>query len=363
MIMIKPETKKQADSFGIIRFISALIICIYHYNKITKGTHDDTNLPFYGAISMLYIYGGRLVELFFIISGFCFVLFSSDKIRNNKITLYKFIVHRWLKIIPAYYLSTLLILFFIFLSDKTVGSYLAGAGGRPNGILDLLLNILCFDFISPINGVAWFLSVNLFCYLVYYLIFKRCVEKNAYHAICLLIVFSTILIFCFGYTSFVSNICRGTSSFGIGCIIAIFNNHIIDIKKRKNIISSLALVSCVIMLIITRVINNNEFVWVIETFFIFPGFTLFITDNEYICSVLSKPRVAFMEKYSFSIYVFQTACMAVEYLIFACINSNVGYSKLEFLTSFMFTILIGIALNEVFIRPTDKLVKKLEDKL
>ena len=42
---IRDKTKNQAKCFGGIRFAAAIIIIIFHYNKLTGGVHDDPNLP------------------------------------------------------------------------------------------------------------------------------------------------------------------------------------------------------------------------------------------------------------------------------------------------------------------------------
>lgn len=75
MKIIKSETKSQADALGLIRFISAIIIIIFQYNKLTGGLRTDTQQPRYSILQLAYTNGGNLVELFFIMSGFCFVLF------------------------------------------------------------------------------------------------------------------------------------------------------------------------------------------------------------------------------------------------------------------------------------------------
>ena len=110
MKTIKLETKSQADTFGLIRFISAIIIIIFHYNKLTGGLHTDTQQPWYSILQLAYTNGGNLVELFFIMSGFCFVLFYRDKVIQGELNFKEFITHRFGRILPSYWLSTILII-------------------------------------------------------------------------------------------------------------------------------------------------------------------------------------------------------------------------------------------------------------
>lgn len=40
---IKRETKLQVDTFALIRFLSAIAIVLYHYNKLTGGMIPTLN--------------------------------------------------------------------------------------------------------------------------------------------------------------------------------------------------------------------------------------------------------------------------------------------------------------------------------
>ena len=51
---IRDKTKNQAKCFGGIRFAAAIIIIIFHYNKLTGGVHDDPNLPLYSILRTLF---------------------------------------------------------------------------------------------------------------------------------------------------------------------------------------------------------------------------------------------------------------------------------------------------------------------
>lgn len=72
---IEQNTKKQANVFGLIRFVCAVAIVLHHYNKLTGGLHSDVRLPLFSILNKAYVHGGGLAELFFMISGFCFILF------------------------------------------------------------------------------------------------------------------------------------------------------------------------------------------------------------------------------------------------------------------------------------------------
>ncbi len=128
LLAIEKETKNQADSFALIRFISAIAIVLYHYNKLTGGAHSDPQLPYYSVLHFIYIHGGKLVELFFVMSGFCFVAFYKDLIMQRAIKFRSFIIHRFLKVIPSYWLATFLIILFGLISRMLLGTTIVGAG-------------------------------------------------------------------------------------------------------------------------------------------------------------------------------------------------------------------------------------------
>lgn len=217
---IEQDTRDQANVFGLIRFVSAIAIVLFHYNKLTGGLHDDTRLPLYSVLHWAYIYGGALVELFFMISGFCFVLFYKDRIEKNLVKPKFFIIHRIGRGIPAYWLATVAIVVFTYISIKALGSTLTGAGRSITDRIYLLpLDVISLNFANPINGVAWFLAVNLLCYAWYYMIlyFLKNDRKNRI-IIAIGIIVSSAFVMRFPGNA-LTNIARGIAAFGLGGVL------------------------------------------------------------------------------------------------------------------------------------------------
>ena len=107
--------KKKLDNLDLLRFVSSICIVLFHYNKFTGTTHSDLNFPFFNIFKYMYVSGGNLVELFFIISGFTFFCIYEDRIRNKKINGKEFLIKRVLRLFPLYWFTT----FFIMLVRKT----------------------------------------------------------------------------------------------------------------------------------------------------------------------------------------------------------------------------------------------------
>ena len=92
------------DSLNGLRGIAALIIVLFHYNKLTGTAHSDVNFPFFRILKIGYTQGGWLVELFFMISGICFYAFYAKKFLDKKVTIGEFLIKRYIKLlnIPAF---------------------------------------------------------------------------------------------------------------------------------------------------------------------------------------------------------------------------------------------------------------------
>lgn len=363
MNKINQATKNQANSFGLIRYTASLAIVLYHYNKLTGSAHNDTNLPWFSILKPFYIHGGELVELFFMISGFCFILFYKDRIENERIGIIRLIIHRYFRILPSYWLSTCLVILFTYLSTQFIGSTITGAGGEVKNALFFLLNVMCLNFTNPINGVTWFLAVNIFCYIWYY--FVLTIERGLKKKI--MIVGSIVgasIFFSFYAESIFANIARGLASFGIGGEIAIINNYLSTKKqdhRRAAILSGIALICTVVGLV--RFVNHSKYLWLIEVYLLFPLIIIFITNCSPIKDYFSKKTFVALGEYSYTIYIFQTAGMILSYMVCKMIGWANWYSPRNLLLTLCCVLVVGIALDVIYEKPIKNHIKNMEGKV
>lgn len=349
--------------FWGIRFAAAIIIIIFHYNKLTGGVHDDPNLPLYSILRPLYVHGGKLVELFFMMSGFCFMLFSAKKIEDRETSFKRFLMHRLCRIMPSYWLSSLLVLLLTKLSILILETTINGTGGNPQKPIAVILNVFCMDFVNPINGVTWFLAVNLICYICYYYLLRLPTTrkiKGLFWMSC--VALSSVEIIILGYSHPLSNLARGLASFGSG-VMAIFNNQIVENDRRKVEIVRVSFV-CLVGISIGLVLLDflQELQWIFEVYILYPSFLLIITNIKKVRNVLSKSPLQKLGKYSFSIYIFQTAGMCICYFVYEIIGVNDWYMTFSFITSIIFVIVFGIVMYFIFEQPINRILKKWEEK-
>lgn len=210
---ISKKMKSQADTFALIRFVAAIAVALFHYNKLTGGPHADTLLPFYSDLRLAYVHGGKLVELFFIISGFCFAAFYKDRIAQGGLRYLRFMTHRFCRVLPSYWLATFAIIILSIASKLLLDSTIAGAGRNFTEWKYLPLNLICLDFANPINGVAWFLAVNLICYGIFYWMFR--VKRAGIELMVAAIIIASFSVYWLEGNA-VQNIARGIASFGVG---------------------------------------------------------------------------------------------------------------------------------------------------
>lgn len=150
-------------------------------------------------------------------SGFCFMLFSAKKIEDRETSFKRFLMHRLCRIMPSYWLSSLLVLLLTKLSILILETTINGTGGNPQKPIAVILNVFCMDFVNPINGVTWFLAVNLICYICYYYLLRLPTTrkiKGLFWMSC--VALSSVEIIILGYSHPLSNLARGLASFGSG---------------------------------------------------------------------------------------------------------------------------------------------------
>lgn len=363
MKTIKSETKRQADTFGLIRFLSSIIIIIFHYNKLTGGLHTDPQQPWYSILQLAYTNGGNLVELFFIISGFCFVLFYRDKVIQGKLNFKEFIMHRLERILPSYWLSTIMIIIFGTLSIEILGSTIVGAGGNVTDLKYLPFNIVCLNFAHPINGVAWFLAVNLICYSYYYVLYYV-VKKNKNYELLFLIasvIGASICVYLLQETSF-QNIARGIAAFGMGMGVAGINNAVIDNRRKQLWIGISSMLLLIMTLCLMRLLIFSKRPWIVEVYVLYPAIIFMVTNITRVKIFLSKPLMKKLGAYSYTIYVFQIAFMVILYFTLGLMGNFNWYSKINFLVALGTLIGFGILMYYIWDKPIAFKIKHKEEK-
>lgn len=140
-----------------LRAVAALAVVVAHTGGEFEG---HLSLP---GLMPSFIHGGAGVDLFFVISGFVMV-YSSERLFAQRGALRTFLIRRFIRIVPLYWLFTTVMLLSVLVrgfvaSDASptlaVCSYFFIPYPRPSGPID------------PLYGVGWTLNYEMMFYLLF----------------------------------------------------------------------------------------------------------------------------------------------------------------------------------------------------
>lgn len=150
-------------NLDLLKIVAAVLIVFHHYQQSFPVTFDGVN--FYGGS----IYFGRLVELFFIISGF--LTANTDRASDRRY-LSSFL-KKYCRLLPSVMLSVTAGLGIAYAHYALIGSWLSN---RQYSITNIITSYLLlfkgwFWKISiGVNNPTWYLCILLLCYLLFYAI-------------------------------------------------------------------------------------------------------------------------------------------------------------------------------------------------
>jgi len=168
----------RVSSIELLRFISALMVIIWHYQQFFLPYNPFSDLkiltnnreiqPFYEYLSLFYNYGNRGVDFFFLISGFVFShVYLSEKNNTNFKT---FFINRFARLYPLHFLTLIVVLIFQFHSNENYETFII------HFFNDTYHFILNFFFVSgwgfekgpSFNGPVWSVSVEIIIYFFFF---------------------------------------------------------------------------------------------------------------------------------------------------------------------------------------------------
>ena len=168
-----------------LRGIAIICVIIYHYSLYSNSI-SDTVVEFSKNFRDLFNLGSFAVSLFFLISGFVIAL-SLNK--NDKIkTVKKFIIKRFFRLYPTYWLSILAIVTAVYLLDLK----------NQYSIRDILFNFTMFQdlfHIQNIDGVYWTLAIELKFYILSAIFYFLGYLKNIKYIFAIFLLLSMITLF------------------------------------------------------------------------------------------------------------------------------------------------------------------------
>lgn len=149
-----PVRNKNID---IVRSLALLWILLYHIWVLTGSA--SISIPVLSAFFML---GGEIgVTIFFVLSGYGIFCSLDRRQKAGPVRFLPFMKRRMIRILPEYYLSFFVLLFF---TPQAAG--LSAAGGKHVFLHLVFLHNVDSVTASSINGVLWTMAVIVQFYLI-----------------------------------------------------------------------------------------------------------------------------------------------------------------------------------------------------
>jgi peptidoglycan/LPS O-acetylase OafA/YrhL len=151
---------------------------IFHYQHFfftpfaLPDTFQNSQLPSFDRLSILYSGGWRAVELFFVISGFIFFYLYTDPVRSRAVRTYDFFILRFSRLYPLHCVTLIYVAVGQIISRAMDGQQIVYA---CNDAKRFALNLFfvtnwipdrwdCFSF----NGPVWSVSLEVFLYATFF---------------------------------------------------------------------------------------------------------------------------------------------------------------------------------------------------
>lgn len=161
---------------GIKGICAFCIAFFWHYRHFILES-----LPMYSIFKPFYDNGDALTDVFFVISGLVMTMGYESRIINREIGSNKFFLYRAKKIFPTFVFSTIIVAMLQFILLILTGNIFVYPIYSYD-LYNLFLNFWGIQYglvgeVFSFNGPAWYISVLLFCYLIFY-ISVSCFRNN-----------------------------------------------------------------------------------------------------------------------------------------------------------------------------------------
>jgi len=296
---MKELNKKRIYELDGLRGVAALAVVFYHYT--TRFSIKFNNDIISNVIE--FNYGHYGVQLFFVISGFV-IFMSIEKVKSP----FEFLYKRFVRLYPTFWMSLFLTFFLLLLfgPDLIIPKY-------SQLLVNLTMVPKIFGF-KAVDGVYWTLMVELFFYLLIFilLLIKKIKDINKLSFLYLLFGFIFIV---FNETLDGYNYFNTIIMYYLHGLLFVMGIYFYKLWKYGNDMS--LYFQLLLILIISFLLGNFELGWVYSLIFII---FYFLINKKMI--FLSFPIFIFFGKISYTLYlIHQNIGHSIQVLL---INHNVN---------------------------------------
>ena len=350
---------KKIASVELLRFISAIMVIIWHYQQFylpynffsgveVLSANRDLQ-PFYDYLSLFYNYGNKGVDFFFIISGFVFAYVYL--IENKTVKFKSFFINRFARLYPLHFLTLVTVIILQFYSKGNFNNYFIHL---YNDIYHFFLN---FFFISgwgfekglSYNGPIWSVSVEIIIYFLFFFLIinlKKNRILNSFLVVISLIAFRKIF-----NEEFLLKVNMNLINCGILFFEGVLVHYLFNKIKNKKLMSSIG----IFFLIISLVGNFKIYIFLPSILLIFLSLENFI-----------KPRISlffsFLGNLTYGTYLWH---LPLQILLMILIkNTGLNFSVIDtkiFFLIYLSTLMLVSILSYYFFEK--KIRKWLRNKL
>ncbi len=359
--------KKYCSRLDLLRFLAALAVAFFfHYIIVFSDSPVSGNI----VGDALNKYGGYVVELFYVISGFVMYIAYSERIREGQTIFTKYLTDRIVRLYPAMIISVIVTIIPMWLGyhmwDEAVSNDSAVT------LLAIFLNLLGlnggtvsgFTNTTSVNGPSWYITVLLICYLLFYGIIKLCRgSKGAENVAFTVIIILGIFFYINPMSIPMMFVCcaRGYIFFFIGVFLA-------QIYGKVNWIGNLLMCAVSILMVCMYFFASDHNLLMSESiefglFIVCPIVMFFIGffPLEYICS---NVVVKFLGGISFGIFLWNLPVFIWVRFVERLMGESFTYGSI---TTYLIIVSINCAVGVLSYILIDKLLgnflrKKLADK-
>jgi peptidoglycan/LPS O-acetylase OafA/YrhL len=166
-------------TLDIVRGLASLWVVLWHYqNFFVVAPYDlpsdfvRSSIPLYFLLWPAYERGPAAVQLFFVLSGFVFYFVYCDTVRAGRISAYKFVVLRFSRLYPLYFVTLIFVAAMQIFAYHTLGRFLIFS---CNDLYHFILNLFFashwgFDRGWSFNAPTWSVSVEVVLYAGFFVV-------------------------------------------------------------------------------------------------------------------------------------------------------------------------------------------------
>lgn len=354
----------------LLRFILSVAVVIRHYihfyGPFSSRTYEYdgsvmTEQPFYNVLGILYHHGHYAVQVFWLISGLIFYSIYHEEILNKKISFGNFSFLRFTRLYPLHLLTLLGIIFIQFSFFRVYHTYffVDQAFDLKHFFLQLFFMGSWFPSLEhSFNIPFWSVSIEIFVYIVFYLITLAGLTKGKG---LFLVLFVALL---FNFDGILPPFNESLLYFFFGCLLARLIQAGIPLKSLliRYILVSIA---CIVLVKVLRYfvaedsgIFSDHFLLIVRLIPITSSLVLIFILTFH--AITSKRITSFFRNLGNMTYSLYLVHYPIQVTIFLLLrpNSYTVFNSPKILILFLASsILVGWLAYEYFEKPVQKYLR------